>query len=182
MTAEPDDIDLKLALCVASGLTVEESAVICGVSPGTYYNRTAKNADYFEKWRSFAETVIEKAIAARTAKLKATQTAEDKIVSRLDSALKVTDRLLDHLTDDGASEACDTCGRGNAATVKELLAGQKQITQWVARFAASEAPKRLEIGGSVIHEHVVMLDDTVDSLRSFEQHMKRIQLSPVIDA
>src|SRR5688572_22173086 len=90
LAAEPDDLDLKLALCVGSGMTIEAACEMLGVSSGTYYNRTAKNPHFFSQWRSFGELLWTKVYSAEAAKIKTSTKAEDKLVSRLDRALAVT--------------------------------------------------------------------------------------------
>ena len=169
MAAKPDDLDLKLALCTGFGLTVEAAAELCSVTPGTYYNRSRDKAEFYGKWRSFAELLRNKALAAEIAKLKSGQKAEERITDRLDRALAITDRAIAKLE-----------SLGDKATLKELIEGHKALTTWIADFAASKAPKRLKMEGKVTHEHRVISEETVTRLTAFME--KNQALLPPADA
>lgn len=163
-----------MAIAVGLGMTVEQAAESAGLQRATYYQRHEKNPDFYNKWKSYTESAAEKTLALRIGAAKAAQSAEDKIVSRLDDALKITDRIVKELTTDDNAGRCDECGRLSTDTLKDLIAGQKAITQWVGKFAASEAPKRLQVSGAVMHGHVALQDDTVAALAGLMQHMRAI--------
>lgn len=163
MAGKNERLDEKLAICVGLGMTSQEAADFCGVSRQTYYNRC--EALPFAEIRAFTQAAAEKTLALRIAATKSAQTAEEKIVSRLDSALQITDKVIAALTADDAKGRCEECGRLEPAMLKELMAGQKAITQWVSKFAASEAPKRLQVEGTVVHQHEVC-DELVQRLEA----------------
>lgn len=180
LPAGPDDTDLKLALGVGVGLTIADATSVCGVSEGTYYNRVDKRPEFFDTWRAFASLLRNRALAAEVAKLKAGQKAEDKIISRLDAALKITDKIIEQLTGEDNAGRCHECDRITPETMKELLAAHKAITQWVGKFAASEAPRRIAMEGNVQHTHRVVGDETIQRLTAFMQ--QNTALLPPADA
>jgi hypothetical protein len=160
----------KMGVATGAGLTVEAVANLCGVVPGTYYNRTAKHPGPFDLGRSFGQILRERAIAAEVTKAKVSEKAEDKIISRLDRALSLGDRAIDKLE-----------AMGDTATLKDLLLAHKILTEFYADFAASKAPKRVQVEGGVAHEHRIVLDSTVDGLTAFAAHIQRLKL-PAADA
>lgn len=183
MAARNDDLEIRLGIAVALGLTIAEACDLCDVTSGTYYKRTENSPD-FEKYRAFTVLASQKSFAKQVAKVATAQTAEEKIVSRLDGSLKITDKIIKHLTEDEDYGRCAECKRIAPDIIKELLAGQKAITQWIGKYAASEAPKRLQINGTVTHEHVAIQDSTVDAIAAFQSHLQRLPLPPadVIEA
>jgi len=174
MASSFDELDMKIAIAIGLGMSVTETADVLDISRQTLYNRvTAQNALH-DTWRYTVEGLAEKTLTIRIGAAKSAQTAEQKITSRLDNALKVTDKILAQLTSEDESGTCTECGRITPNAMSELLAAQKSITTWISSYAASQAPKRVSLEGSMTHRHVVMSDDTVSGLLALAGHMRLI--------
>lgn len=183
MAAEPDDLDRKLAFAVGCGMTVDEAVEVAGVSRSSYYSRSNTHADLYGAWIAFGEMVAAKTVALRIGAAKAVEKHEDRIVSRLDGALKITDKVIRELTSDDDRGRCTECRRLTPQTIKELIAGHRAITTWAAKYAASEMPKRIQHSGAFLHGHVALQDDTVAGLAALQEHMLGIPtLLPALPA
>jgi hypothetical protein len=69
---------------------------------------------------------------------------------------------------------------GDSITAEEIAAIHKDFTLTFAKFSASEAPKRLEVGGQVEHVHH-FLDDTLDRFTLFAEKYTPLGLLPPAD-
>lgn len=164
---------IKVAICQGLGLTQEQMLEVLGYTARqTIYNHIARDPDLHARVRSFVEVTAAKTLSLKIAAAKATETAESKIIGRLDRALSITDRALKKL-EDMETDGIDT------ASLKELFAGHELITKWIADYAASRAPKRLKLEGEMKHTHIIA-DTTVDRIVAFGKKHADL-LPPVID-
>lgn len=166
--AKGDDLQLeRFAICRGLGLTVEETVSACGLSSNqTYYNRTAKDAARFDALRTFTEARAEQIVAKRVGKISTSVSNEERIGQLFGRALALSERLLSKAEE-----------KGDDITLDELSEIHKTFTQWAAKYAASEAPKRIQVGGQVEHVHV-LADETVDRLTKSLEKAERFGLLP----
>jgi hypothetical protein len=141
MAAGPDELDYKMAIAHGLGLTAEDAADAAGLSRGSFYQRSDKKPDFYEKWRSWASMIAARTIAKEVVKAKSSASNEEKLVQRFDAALSILDKAIQKVD-----------SLGDEATLKDLNAAVRNITHFVAKFAASEAPKRIDISGKVTQE------------------------------
>lgn len=176
MSTDPDDIDLIIAIGCALGLPVEDAVQAAGLtSRNTYYLRRDKHPEFYEKIRLVVEPLALRTIAVQVGAHKAALSAEEMIALRFQSAIQITDRLIEQFTGDDNAGRCSECGRLSEAKVAELMEAHKHIVKWSSEFAASKAPTRVKHEGAVTHSHVLMLDDTVRDLIDFRAHLGGIQ-------
>ena len=150
---------LPLAIAAGAGLPVAEITSHCDVALQTYYNRLSDpdSRSYFERWKAFTSGVVEKEIARRVQKVESAQSAEQKVSAIFARALTVSERMLKRVEE-----------AGDNATAEDLKDIHRHFTKFFAPWAASQAPKRIEMGGNVTHTHV-MVDETVNRVVSFEK-------------
>jgi hypothetical protein len=161
-----DDLDQRLGICIGLGLTAEAAAEFCDVSRATYYNRTAKDPATFSRWRDFAAKLREKAIAPAIKKAEAVATNEERMSSVFLRALTLSEKRLERAEQ-----------LGEEISDEELRAIHKDFTKWAAPWAASQAPKRIQVNGEVVHTHQ-LLDETAIRLTAFLQKYEPTGLLP----
>ena len=138
-----------------------ETASLLNVGESTLYNRSAKHPAFYDKVRAFVEARLaerDAKSAARTANKSSDliASAQDRIKGLFDKAFLVSERAVNR-----ALEMGDDIGYEQALEV------HKSFTTWAAKFAASEAPKRLEMAGRVDHQHHLVADSTIQRLNAF---------------
>lgn len=170
MAAAKDDLDIKFGICSGIGLTVEATAELCDVSRTTYYERTKKNLPTFNRWHDFAAKLRERAIAPAIKKAEVASTNEERMSAVFLRALTLSEKRLER------AEAL-----GEEISDEELRAIHKDFTKWAAPWAASQAPKRIQVGGEVVHTHT-LLDDTAVRLTAFLHKYEAAGLLPPAEA
>jgi hypothetical protein len=157
--AELEEKILPLAIAAGAGLPVSEITSHCDVALQTYYNRLSDpdSKSYFEKWKGFTAGVLEKEIARRVQKVESAQSAEQRVSAIFARALTVSERMLSRVEN-----------AGDEAEMDDLRRIHKDFTKFFAPWAASQAPKRIEMGGNVTHTHV-LVDETVNRVVAFEK-------------
>jgi hypothetical protein len=161
-----DDLDIKFGICSGVGLTVEATAELCDVSRTTFYEHTKKNLAAFDRWRRFGEQLKLKAIEPAVKKAEVASTNEERMSAVFLRGLSLSEKLLQKIED-----------KGEEATIEELRDIHKQFTRWAAPWAASQAPKRVQIEGEVVHAHT-MLDETATRLTGFLGKYEAMGLLP----
>jgi hypothetical protein len=156
-----DDTDVLAAIAHALGMSWAETASLLNVGESTLYNRSAKNAPFYDKVRAFTEARIaerDARAAARTANKSSDliASAQDRIKGLFDKAFLVSERAVHKALEDG-----------DDITYEKALEVHKSFTTWAAKFAASEAPKRLQMEGQVNHNHRLVADSTIQRLNAF---------------
>lgn len=136
------DDRLKAAVAFGFGATQEEAAEFCGKSVST-----AKRHKEDPVLKQISEAIaayksIQESKQVKSAVSEAIESAEERIKRLFDKATRLTERAVQKVED-----------KGDEATVEELMEMHKQITVWASKYTASEAPKRLQVEGSVQHEH-----------------------------
>ena len=163
---------LPLAITAGAGMPIETLTAHCGVATQTYYNRLedpdAKT--YFDHWKAFTAAAVEKEVERRVRKIESAQSNEAKIGAIFTRALALTEKALEKAEK-----------LGDEATLDGLVEIHSKITVWASKFAASEAPKRVEIGGKVQHVHV-LVDDTVNRISAFAEKYDSLNMLPPANA
>jgi hypothetical protein len=163
----PDELDIKLALCAGFGLSVERMLEVCDInSPQTFYNRQRKWPEHFERWRSWSDRALIAAVDARVKKAEDTQKAESRITEVFARSLRLTEKLLDRAEREG-----------DKASEKLLFRVHNDITKWAGTYAASTAPKRIQLTGEVHHTHEIA-DETFSRVAAFATKYERLLPEP----
>lgn len=163
----PDELDIKIALCAGFGLSVERMLEVCDInSPQTFYNRQRKWPEHFERWRSWSERAVLAAVDARVKKAEDTQKAEARITEVFARALRLSEKLLDKAEK-----------LGDAASEKLLFKIHNDFTKWASNYAASAAPKRIQLSGEVHHTHA-LADETFNRVAAFASKYERMSMLP----
>lgn len=159
------DVDWKIAVCLGLGMSQEKCAEHLGITRQTIFNHTKKDPEFFQ---SAVATVKAIRDLTQTANISsAALAAEDRIKSFFDRSFRLSEQLLTEAEQNGADPA-------------QLMEIHKNFTMWAAKFAASEAPKRMKFEGSIEHEHK-LIDATV--IARLEAVMREQKLLPeTIDA
>jgi DNA-binding CsgD family transcriptional regulator len=147
--------DRQIGICLGSGMSPERAATHLGVAANTVRNHIATNGDYILKVKSETETILAVNAAKKVADV--VGTAEERIKGLFDKAFRLTERAIQKAED-----------KGDDIELSELMEIHNRITVWASKFAASEAPKRLEVNGSVEQVHTLS-GDVVDRLTAFMQ-------------
>lgn len=169
-----DAMDAKLAVAVGLGLTIDAACEFVGCSRQTYYDHEKGAKELFDEFKSYGVALAEKTIAHRLTKSKAIDVAGDKILARFDRALAITDRLFKKL------EVMEREGKEvDEASFDQLLEGHKHLTKWISQYAASKAPTRVSLTGEFLLGHVVLHDETVDSITDYLGHLRE-RLAPAV--
>jgi predicted transcriptional regulator len=148
-------------------MTVEKTAEFLGVVANTVRNRIDGNRAYIMGVKGEVESVLAVSAAKKVEEI--VRPAEERIKSFFDRSFRLSERALQR-----AEEA------GDDIDIKSLMAIHKDFTQWSAKFSASEAPKRLEVGGGVEHVHTIG-GEVVDRLTAFMSRHENL-LPPAIEA
>lgn len=173
---ELSETQVKLAAAEGFGWPTTETAQFAGIS----YD-TAREYNKLPTVRAIASAVAAcKSIDSTrhlTAHLEhAKAKAEDRIQSFFDRSFRLSEKALAH----AEKLISDAEAEGKETDLKLLLALHKDFTQWAAKFSASEAPKRVEVGGEVEHRHVISLEEAKQLIRA-DQEMRAITQGNVID-
>jgi hypothetical protein len=166
--AELEEKVLPLAIAAGAGLSVDDITALCDVATQTYYNRQSDPdaKTYFERWKAFTSTAVEKEVERRVRKIEASVSAEQRMSDVFLRALTLSEKRLKR-----AEEL------GDEITDDELKAIHKDFTRWAAPWAASQAPKRIEMGGTVSHVHT-LVDETVNRIAAFAEKYQGQFLPP----
>lgn len=135
-----DDDRLKTGIAFGFNASQEDTAEFAGKSLSTV-----------KRWKTDPEIIrVSEAVAAyksidaskrvKNAVTEAVGNAEDRIRRIFDRATRLTERAVERV------EAL-----GDNATIEELMEMHKQITVWASKYAASEAPKRISVEGTMEH-------------------------------
>lgn len=151
----------KFAVLDGLGFTVEKASERIGVTRQTHYNDVGVDPEFFRDLSSFVSTLKDEVIATEISRRQTALKAEDRIKAVFDRSFRITERLIDKAEE-----------MGDEITVEQAMEIHKNITMWAAKFAASEAPKRVEVKGAFDHKHqVVIHDETVAALAFLNDHM-----------
>jgi hypothetical protein len=172
LAKKTDDSDIKMAVLVGLGASIEDAADFVNLGRQTYYNRSSNHPALYSQWIDFGKAAASRILAKHIVRAEKAASNEEKLISRYDKALAVMDKAI---------QKVETLG--DEATLKELLEATRTITHFTAKFAASEAPKRLEVNGSVEHNYRVISDETVLRLTSFmEKNQNLLVAADAIEA
>lgn len=152
------DDRLSVAVGKGFGFTHEECAEFAGVSISTVRRWDAAPQDQAFKavvLKVSAGLSIYKSRKITDAVSTVVGTAEERIARFFDRAFRLSERLLKK-----AEEA------GDNIKMSDLLVLHKEMTKWAAPFAASEAPKRLEVKTDHTETHVIA-EETMSRLENF---------------
>ena len=149
-------------------MSVEKTAEFLGVAPNTVRNRIDGNRQYVMAVKAETESVLAVSAAKKVEEL--VRPAEERIKSFFDRAFRLSERALER------AEA-----QGEDIDIKTLMAIHKDFTVWSAKFSASEAPKRLEVGGGVEHVHTIG-GEVVDRLTAFMSRHENLLPPAAIEA
>ena len=147
-TREMPDNRMKAAVARGMGLTLAKAADFAGVTP--------TSLDLWQKLPEFTRvvTIVSacKALDLAGVIQKANLTAETRIRGVFERSLIMTERAIQKVED-----------LGDEATLATLMDMHAKVTVWASKFAASEAPKRLEVDSQtqVTHRHVLSLPDAM---------------------
>lgn len=141
--ADLDDDRLKAAVAFGFGLTNEKTAEFAGVSVSTI--KRWKDDPEIKRVGSVIDAcqTVAKSLAIKDSVSDVVSSAEDRIKAVFDRSLKLTERAIKNAED-----------AGNDLSLAELMEIHNKITIWASKYAASEAPKRMQYEGSVQHAHV----------------------------
>ncbi len=135
-----DETDWQLAVCLGLGMSQLKSAEYVGITDRTLLRHKANSPEFFDRNVAFVRGVKENAltniVAARS------EQAEDRIKGLFNRAFKLTEKAIERAEKDQ-----------DDLTLAELIKIHKEFTVWSASFAASQAPKRVEVKGEVEHTH-----------------------------
>lgn len=137
------DDRLKAAIAYGFDATNEEAASFAQVSDSSV-----------KRWKTDPEIKqISEAVAAfksiyeskrlKDAVTDAVESAEERIKRLFDRSLRLSEKALQK------AEA-----EGDEITYEKLVQIHENFTKWASKYAASEAPKRMQFEGSVQHSHV----------------------------
>jgi hypothetical protein len=143
---ELSDDRIKVAIAYGFDSTNEEAAAFGDVSPST-----SKRWKTDPEIRQISEAVgaylsIYKSKQVKDAVGDAVQSAEERIKALFTRSLRLTERVLQKAEE-----------QGDAVSLDEAKYIHENIAKWAAKFAASEAPKRMQVEGSHTHTHVAVL-------------------------
>jgi hypothetical protein len=156
LRAGENEFDRKLGIALGTGMSVEAAATFLDCSPGTVRNHLDSiNRAYIMGIK--AETEAALAVTASKKVTDVLKPAEERIKSFFDRSFRLSEKALER------AEAM-----GEEIDLRALMAIHKDFTTWSAKFSASEAPKRLEVNGSVEQVHTLS-GDVVDRLTAFMQ-------------
>jgi predicted transcriptional regulator len=143
-------------MCLGAGMSVEKTAEFVGLSANTIRNHIDGNRAYIMGVKAEQEAVMAVSAAKKVEEI--VRPAEERIKSFFDRSFRLSERAL---------------ARAEAE-------GDKDFTQWSAKFSASEAPKRLEVDGGVEYVHTIG-GEVVDRLTAFMSRHENL-LPPAIEA
>lgn len=160
------DKNIRIAICYGAGLPVERIKVLCDFKdPHTFYDRAKKFAD-FNRWKDFAAAALAAVVESRVKREDSAMAAEVRIAEIHLRALKITEKLVERAE-----------GKGDNISLKEAWKIHDSITKWSAQFAASQAPKRVQLLGEVKHTHI-LADETIDRMTRFADKYESRGLLP----
>lgn len=136
-----EDFDWRVALCLGLGMTQEQTAEYLGCVRQTIGNHLDKNSKFFDRAINEVQTI--KARAVTPVVNEVIEVAEERIKKLFNRAFAITEKVVSKAE-----------GLGDDITLAQALEIHKSLTQWAAKFAASEAPRRVQLEGKVQHNHV----------------------------
>lgn len=154
------DDRLRVAIGYGFDFTNEKTAEFAGVSESTA-KRWKQDPDILAiVGHVAAARALSGAFGVDASVGKLAERAEDRIKAVFDRSLRLTERLLQQ-----AEMASEQPGEGVLPLLMEI---HKNITVWAGKFAASEAPKRVEMKGSIDHAHIHATIPLADAENIFE--------------
>jgi hypothetical protein len=150
---------------------VEKAAEHVGIAPNTVRAHLDTNRQYIFTVKSEVEAILAVSAARKVEEI--VKPAEDRIKSFFDRSFRLSEKALQRAEE-----------MGDDIDPKLLVAIHKDFTVWASKFAASEAPKRLQMEGSVQHDHRLIGEATIERLTSFmAKHDRLLPAGPeVIEA
>lgn len=148
-------------------MTQMASAEYLGCVHQTILNHLHKNARYFDQFIPEVQAIKARILAPVVTEV--AEVAEARIKKLFNRAFAITETLIDKAE-----------RLGDQITISEAMEIHKAITQWAAKFAASEAPRRMEFAGTVNHDHKLVPTALFAALESVMREQKL--LPEVIEA
>ena len=154
--------DQKIGIALGAGMSVEKAAEFVGIAPNTLRAHLDTNGTYILAVKAETETAL--ALTASKKVQDVVKPAEDRIKSFFDRSFRLSERALAEA--ERQADEAEKGGADNKVDLKALMAIHKDFTVWAAKFSASEAPKRMEMTGSVEQVHTLS-GDVMDRLTGF---------------
>lgn len=162
----PDESHALILVGIAAGLTHEQIGEALGLTRQTIGLTIAKTDTWFKRLIPQAKAIAARRVQATVEK--ELISAEARLKRLFDRSFCITEKVLDK------AEAA-----GDNITIQEAMDIHKSITQWAAKFAASEAPKRLSVEGTVNHDHRAVPSHIFDAIDSVLREQRA--LPPAIE-
>lgn len=165
MPKEPKgpDFDWQAAVCMGLGMSEEKTAAYIPVDRKTIRRHRAKIPGLWAERIAFVRGVKENFLTAVAEARNGN--AEDRIKSLFDRAFRLTEKAITKAEQ-----------LGDELTLKELIQIHREFTVWSASFAASEAPKRLQVSGEIEHKHQLV---PMSIFTALEGVMREQKLLPI---
>lgn len=155
-----EDDRLRVAAAIGFGLTIEKTAEFAGVSGSTV-----------KRWKDDPEIKGVAAIVSAGLSVWRALNVDSELANINETAEKRIKRLFDRsfLLSEQALKRAEM--DGDKVTLEQLMAIHENFTKWAAKYAASEAPKRLDVNQTTTKTvyHVVGLADAENILSTQKQ-------------
>ena len=189
MRQDRERIFIKEAIAWGFGLTDAKVADYLNVSTVTVMRDRKNNQQLFDEFGRYVEGLIELYLSDRLLKRKASATAEQKIAEMFERSYAISEKsiskaeklisILEQKSEDNPGDVEQTIK--DLRTIYELSSEiHDKFTTWAARFVAEEKPKGLKVQAQIQHSHVFLLDETVDGLSAYLQHIGLPSVPPPV--
>lgn len=163
------EFDWRSAICLGLGMSQEATGEYMNCARQTIANHITKNTKFFDQIVLEVQTL--RAKNTTKAELATAVGAQERIKAVFDRALTITERLIEKAE-----------SLGDDLTLAEAMDIHKNLTQWAAKFVASEAPKRLQVESEHVEVHKID-DQTLMRLEAFmERHQQYLPPADVKEA
>lgn len=122
-------------------MTQEAAATYLNCTRQTIQNHLKRSPDFFSPSIASVRAIKNSLTSGSVAEV--VEEAQTRIKRMFDRSFLLSEKLLER-----AEEL------GDEASIEQLMEIHKNMTMWAAKFAASEAPKRLKVEGGATIEHI----------------------------